>query len=80
MTVIIVYNLIISFAGINKYSVPYCKPLGMLGSQCTPDAIPINRDMKYPDGTKETFFDVYKRNCPCAYGFHCKKSINMCMK
>lgn len=61
-------------AGMMRYSVPVCKPLGDEGETCRPRGgdldVPQNTTVYYPDGTSADL-NVHMVMCPCAAGLEC---------
>jgi len=72
------FQPIFLFAGMMRYSVPTCRPLGEEGDTCRPqsgDVQPQNVTVTYPDGSSADLY-VHTMLCPCASGLECSDGMS----
>ena len=55
----------IFFAGMERFSQPYCQKLGSLGETCMMGAEPEDKILWFPGGLTFDVFGVYRQFCPC---------------
>lgn len=76
--ILIAAYIFIYFSGMERYSFPHCRPLGVVGSTCRPKNFePENVTVGYPDGNYVELTNIHKIMCPCAHGYVCNEQ-NMC--
>ncbi|XP_050544137.1 astakine-like [Daktulosphaira vitifoliae] len=64
--------------GMNRYSVPTCKPLASVGDTCRQSEEPHNITVSYPDGSSADI-SAHFVICPCAVGLECSDLTSTCL-
>ncbi|GFT76053.1 uncharacterized protein NPIL_198261 [Nephila pilipes] len=60
--------------GMQRFSTPWCRPMGKRGDVCLVQNEPEDKELSYPDGTVRHYYGIYRLFCPCKGNLTCSKA------